>query len=244
MKVASQVRSLALILVPAVVAFSVVMSGSLAQAEIIVYSGTNFRVEVSSPVNVGITPLKAVTLTAIGLNGYKPNAFDSTASSGTGITTTSNLLHQIYQLNEDDEYQRTPTLLLDPNYDPIPLDLDTHFLISNNYIVPPGTTAPNENRPTVGSTENQPGGGYGNKLYGTFTITGTPSESWDFAYIVVQNGTQVNLNFTIAGLKGESDVTNEIVTGSFSVVPEPGTFVMLCTGGIGLLVYVWRRRRL
>jgi hypothetical protein len=38
-------------------------------------------------------------------------------------------------------------------------------------------------------------------------------------------------------------LTLTVVRGRATVVPEPGTLVMLITGGLGLLLLVWRRRR-
>jgi hypothetical protein len=30
---------------------------------------------------------------------------------------------------------------------------------------------------------------------------------------------------------------------TMGIVPEPGTLVLLLSGGLGLLAYIWRRRR-
>ncbi len=110
-----------------------------AQAEL-VYVGTNFDISVSSPVNVGVTPLKAVTLTAIGKDGALPDTFDSTksGSGGTGITTASDLLHQVWEGG----FSQTPTLTLAG--DPIPQHLDSHFLIETGLYLP-GVSPPDEN---------------------------------------------------------------------------------------------------
>ncbi len=45
----------------------------------------------------------------------------------------------------------------------------------------------------------------------------------------------LTLAYTLAGMPG-------IFTASV-VVPEPGSFALLCMAALGLLVFVWRRRR-
>jgi hypothetical protein len=51
-------------------------------------------------------------------------------------------------------------------------------------------------------------------------------------------------DFFQAGLPGDLrwDTANFASTGSISVVPEPGTLMLLGTAGLGLLIYVWRGR--
>ena len=234
-------RSLHALLVVAALALAAIafscLDASLARAGI-VYSGTNFDIEASTPVNVGITPLEAVTLTVIGKNGYDPDGFDGVVNGGTGITTVGNKLYQIYQGG----FEKTPTLTMDDDYDPIPENLDTHFLVTTDSIIP--ITVPTENRLTLDSTENAYGG-YGNKLTGAFSLIGDPNPTWDLAYLVTPSGTTVNLNFVIAGIKNGQYTSSETVQASFTV-PEPSALAMLATcllplGVCGLLV---RRRRL
>jgi hypothetical protein len=205
-----------------------------ANGDFIAYSGTNFDIQVSTPVNVGVTPLKEMTLRVIGKNGYIPNGFDSVVNSGTGITTATNSLYQIYQAG----VLKTPTLTMDDDYDPIPLDLDTHFLISEGTYIPI-STLPSENRAALDTTEN-PYGGFGNKLYGTFTLTGVPTTTWNLAQIVTKNSTTVSLNFVISGVKNGISTYQETVHSSFTV-PEPSVFILLGTSVLGLLFF---RRRL
>src|SRR5262245_39300483 len=78
-----------------VVVATILLVCASAQAGTIV-TGTNFRIDASTPVPVG-NSLEAVTLTALALNGFNPNAFDGVTSSRTGFTTSGNLLHQVYQ---------------------------------------------------------------------------------------------------------------------------------------------------
>jgi hypothetical protein len=241
-------RSLPLTLFFSVAAISLILCAGSARAEQVVYSGTSFNIEVSSTVDLGIGSLAGITLTAVAVGDYKPNGFDSVTSI-LGITTTDSKLHQIYQVYDEDlSTNRTPTLTLDESQSyqpsPFPYNLDTHFLITTgetgNSI--PGGIIPNENRTTTSSPVSY--GGYGNKLYGQFVMKGAPSTSWDFAYLVAPIGTQVNLNFTLTGVKGAANefVTSEAVTGSFTVTPEPGTITMLCTGAV-LAIYLLRRRK-
>jgi hypothetical protein len=239
-------RSLRLALFFSAAAISLILYAGSARAEQVVYSGTSFNIEVSSIVDLGIGSLEGITLTAVAVGDYKPNAFDSVTNAlGITTSTTDSKLHQIYQVYEDTSTNRTPTLTLDESQpyqpSPFPYNFDTHFLITDgNYL--PGTISPNENRTTTTSPVSY--GGFGYKLYGTFTITGTPSPSWDFAYVVAPLGTQINLNFMIAGVKGANNefVTSEAVTGSFTVTPEPGTITMLCAGAL-LAIYLLRHRK-
>ena len=66
-----------------------------------VWTGSNVRVDVSDPVHVGIG-LDAVILTAEGLGGKLPNAFDGVGTPGdlhTGITTAGDELHQVFEFS-------------------------------------------------------------------------------------------------------------------------------------------------
>ncbi len=232
MRSATQVRSLTLTLFTSALALSAILYGGYAQAEV-VYSGTNFRIEESMPTDLG-TGLEAVTLTAIGqdpVSPYNPNGFDSGTGSNVGIWTASNALHQLWEFG----VISTPTLTLSYSGS-IDQNLDTHFLIST------GQYASVSNPP---SETKEQGGDFGNSLTGTFSITSTVHPTWDFAYLVVPVGTQVNLNFTIAGVRGVNnvDVASEVVNTSFTVTPEPGTITMLCAGAAVLAVYLFRRRK-
>jgi hypothetical protein len=191
-----------------------------------IYTGTNFNIQVSTPVDVGTTPLKAITLTAIGKNGALPSAF-----GGTGISTIGNALHQIYEGN----FVPTPTTtLIVPGS--IPENLDTHFLVDTNNII--AITAPNENRNTLSAVENA-FGGFGNVLNGVFTLKGTPTSStWDMAYLVVPDGAQLNFNFSVSA----DGYSPELVNTSYTV-PEPSAIALLAAGCIGLLFPIRRRRK-
>ena len=191
MRSATQVRSLTLTLFTSALALSAILYGGYARADI-VYSGTDFRIEESLPTDLG-SGLEAVTLTAIGqdpVNPYNPNGFDSGTGSNVGIWTASNSLHQLWEYGG---FVSTPTLTL---YVPGSIDqnLDTHFLISTGQYASV-TNPPSETKEQVGD--------FGNSLTGTFSINSTVNPTWAFAYLVVPVGTQVNLNFTIAGVKGD-----------------------------------------
>ncbi len=211
--------------------FPLVFSAPFAHGEII-YSGTNFDIQLSTPVEVGITPLKAMTLTVLGKNNVVPNSFDGTRLGGTGITTTGDALHQIWEYNAS----QTPTTTLIVAGS-IPENLDTHFLFGTDKII--SITAPNENRNTLYTVENDYGG-FGNSLNGVFSLKGTPTSSlWDLAYLVVPQGAQLNFKFSV----GAIGFTPELVNASYSVVPEPSMIVLLAIGCTGLLIPVWRRKR-
>jgi hypothetical protein len=222
----SQIRTIAFV----VSAFFLISSSHFAGAAII-YSGSNIDVQLSDPVDVG-TALKGITLTAIGKNGALPNSFDGTRLLGTGITTTGDALHQIYEFNASPT--PTTTLIVAGS---IPQNLDTHFLVGNDKII--SITPPTENRDTPFTVENA-FGGFGNSLNGVFSLKGTPTTSrWDFAYLVVPNGTQLNFKFSI----GVLGLSTEMVNTSYTVVPEPSTIALFAIGCMGLLLPVWRRRK-
>lgn len=210
-----------------VAAFAIIgqmVSTGIAQATVISV-GTNFDIEVSTPIEVGITPLWAVTLTAVGKNGALPNTFDSDKSGagGTGITTVGDLLHQVWEYGTI----ATPTLTLLGDPTPISQEVDTHFLVETADIAT--MSPPAENKPTPYTVEDSRGG-FGNSLTGTFSLLAVEQPRWDFAYFVVPAGTEVFFDFEI----GANGFDSETVGGSF-VVPEPSTLLLLVLGALGLL---------
>ena len=216
------------------------MTERAARADLIIYSSTNFDIEISNPIDVGTTPLKAVTLTAIGKNGALPNTFDSDKSGlgGTGITTVDNTLQLVNALHQiwEGGLASTPTNTLLGFWGPIPQNLDTHFLVNNGDIfIPPGLDPAEDISPP--SAEHT-WGGYGTFLTGTFTDITAVNSSWPFAYLVVPNMTLVNLDFEI----GADMFDSETVSGSI-MIPEPNALILLGMGGMWLLVYAWRRRK-
>ncbi len=250
---ATQNRSRLLRPVWAIVLIMMVSSGRSARAEILYYyHGTNFDVQVSLSGYVGTTPLRVLTLTAIGTNvgGYVaiPSIFDSTNDNtgGTGITTTGNKLHQVYQHNAYGDTNKTPTLSMDdsfPSLDSTELSFDTHFLIHELTTDPLKdatvfVTSPTENRYPPGEI---PYSGYGSYLRGGFFLDNAVSTSWDFAQLVVPDQTEVLFNFGLAGKRNEVPVKESVIT-SF-LVPEPGGLALYFAGGVSLALYVWRRRK-
>jgi hypothetical protein len=242
MKLHPKVRFLIPALIFTTVAFSAVMIGSFAQAEII-FTSPNLDIVASAPINVGTTPLKAVTLTAIGYNNYKPKTFDSTKSDfgggGNGITTPAgNLLHQVgWKIDEAPFYTDLYTPTNSPN---LALTLDTHFLIDSNTYS--SSYGPSETM-NVANTADSIYGHYGDSLVGTFSLNSLPtSPTWNFAYIVVPNNAVVHLNFEIIArtVNGDQSLAN---VGYFLAVPEPNVLILLGTFGIGLLFHALRRRK-
>jgi len=210
------------------------MATTIAQAGMI-HVGTNFNVEVSTPTRVGVTPLWAVTLTAIGKDGALVNGFDGTGTGG-GITTDGNLLHQVWE-----EWPPAPVSFATPTLDlvgtytpeaPFPQELDTHFLVLSDEIIV--NDAPAENRSVLDATEDLRAG-FGDSLTGTFSLDGVLLSQWDFAYLVVPAGTEISLDFDVGGKVG-SVFVKEAVSGSFDVIPEPsGLLLLVVFGALALL---------
>ncbi len=196
-----------------------------------VWTGTNFRVDASAATPVGVG-LYGVTLTAVGLNGALPNAFDGFTGGGTGITTVGNHLAQVTEFTPLGS--QTPTLQLQVPGDSVYYPIDTHFLVEPPQILV--ISPPSETINVADSTE-APNAGFGDSLNGSFTLAGGAAATWDFAYLVVPDGTGIDLNFRLAA----PSVAFETVQSSFAV-PEPSTLALFL---VGLLVMVargrWRR---
>lgn len=171
------------------------------------YVGTNIGLVASNPIPVG-QALEAFTLTATGSNGAIPNTFDSTNSGqgGTGITTIGNNLAQVWEFNA----VPTPTQNLNMPGD-IPQNIDTHFLVDSNAIF--SVVAPQENRLLPNPAEH-PYAGFGNTLWGAFSLPSQTLANWDFAYVVVPLNTTVQFNFQLAaaGFPAESVNTSWTLT--------------------------------
>lgn len=242
MKLLPQVRYLLRLLVLLLPAMSVLICGVHAKAEKI-YTGTNFDIFVSTPISLGDTPLMAVTLNAFGKTGARPTTFDYTRSAkgGTGITTVDGagqLVYAMYQIWQEGAGS-TPTNILNPDLESIPLEYDTHFLIPNGLSIT-STSNPYENKSNTPPVNYNDYDYYGNVLRGTFSLMGATSTSWDFAYIVVPENTIVKLYFEIGAPGYASETINRTIT--ITSVPEPGTFAMLAAGVFGLLVFFRRRK--
>jgi hypothetical protein len=237
MRSATPIKDITQLFVLFALALSSVLMASYAQADIIIFSDANFDIKASNPVSVGTTPLQAIILTATGKNGYKPKGFDSSKSDygggGTGITTTGN---DLYQVGMPTVGLYTPTN--SPNLNPT---LDTHFLLNSNTYI--SINDPTETM-NVANSSDDPNGYYGNSLAGNFFLKDLPtSSSWDFARLVVRNGTVVHFDFEILGaLDLENSISAEVV-GSITV-PEPNLLMLTGWAGVVLAAYCLRRRKI
>ena len=231
---------------------------SVANADILLHSGTFYDVFITDPVAVGdgsegliSFDLKIVNNT--GDSGFDASAFDGVAFGYTGITSgvfnSGTGLHQQYSTVLQ---PTSPTL--DGNY---ATATDTHFLdvAANMLVVTPASeivasigpsaeasdALPPFDSPTFGASTD-----FGSNLTGTFAVTAVPSLS--LAQIVIRNpgGTLakvpfgqgvVSLDFFISGIKN-----GEILKFDIGIpIPEPVTMSLLAVGGLGVLII--RRRR-
>ena len=193
--------------VPKLVVVAMLVSSPSRAVAKTLYVGTNIGLVASNPVPVG-QALEAFTLSAVGSNGAVPSTFDSSNSGqgGTGITTVGNNLAQVWEFNS----VPTPTQNLNMPGD-IPQDIDTHFLVDSNQIF--SVVAPQENR-IVPNPSEHPYAGFGNALWGTFSLPSQSSSTWSFAYIVVPLNTTVQFDFQLAapGFPAESVNTSWTLT--------------------------------
>ncbi|MBI2825856.1 MAG: PEP-CTERM sorting domain-containing protein [Planctomycetia bacterium] len=178
---------------------AIIASGPPDLAAKTIYLGANFDVFASNPINVG-NALEAFTLTAVGKNGAVPNTFDSSNSGagGTGITSVGNALDQVWEFDA----VPTPTSnVFSPGT--FPQQIDTHFLVDSTAIV--SFVPPQENRITPNPSEH-PFAGFGNALWGVFSLPSQSATSWDFAYIVAPLGATIGFDFQLAapGFSAES----------------------------------------
>jgi hypothetical protein len=105
----------------------------------------------------------------------------------------------------------TPTQNLDVPGD-IPQGIDTHFLVNSNSIF--SVVAPQENFLVANPAENQYAG-FGNALWGTFSVPSQAASNWDFAYVVVPLNTTVNFDFQLAAPGFPAESVNTSWTLSF-----------------------------
>ena len=207
-----------------------------APADSMVFDGVSYDALITDPVPVGsVEDLLGVTLRIVnttGDPGFDARAFDGAFFGYTGI---SGSLHQ---------HCSTALATFTPTTDSAgyATAIDTHFLydLADMLIV----TDPCE---TIGASPSaEPSDApaplddfadvaFGSNLTGVFAVVGDVSVSLDLAWLVVDAGSTVTLDFFICGSKG-----GEIIDTTFTVpVPEPITVSLLAVGSLSLL----RRKR-
>ncbi len=87
---------------------------------------------------------------------------------------------------------------------------------------------------------------------------GFTASDWDYSWVykIPYGNTKVDWTFTpplpvctnltitkYLVYNGPDDPTGQIIIAQYPTVPEPGTFVLLATAGLGLLLFAWRRRK-
>lgn len=224
---------------------------------VVVYSGTNYDVEITTPVSVqglgtgaGSENLVGFTLTVVnssGNPGFNPQAYGgqpdpNNPGAPNGITGN---LHQ---------ERSQPGLGLNTPSDDTATGgsttfatiIDSHFLhLGTEIIFGPGG-APQETYDVNPSTEPSALGladplrpfsetSFGDSLTGLFALTGAAGPTWDLAYLVVPDGSSVGFDGILAG--GQSGLPEERLTFDFiasAPIPVPAALLPL-TLGLGVL---------
>ena len=205
----------------------------VANADTLVFSGDVYDVYFTTPVAVGVVEdLVAFTIrieNTTGDAGYDLGAFDG-APTPFGYTGITGKLHQHYSPS-------VPVLTPTTDSAAYATAIDTHFLFTIAEMVV--VTSPAEDTQVSPGTEPTDAPSpfdalaatsYGSYLTGTFA-TNVAVPILDLAYVVVEQGTPVKLDFFMSGTAGGEHI--------FYEVPEPTFAGLMLIAGVGLL----RRRR-
>jgi len=196
---------------------AVVALAASAHGEILV-TGTNWEVSMSAPtpVGTGAESLVAVTLSVSNITGdaaFDPNAFGWHMKDGTELIGIQGQLHQEWGFGGG-----LPTPSMKPPFvgGPVGTPLDSHFLTENN-LSPPGGDPQEDMTPGTSTEPPTPGygNGFGTFLKGDFTDPDVSGTTWDFAYLVVPEGSLLDLDAVFAGGDQEERLTAlDVVVGA------------------------------
>ncbi len=213
-----------------------------ANAEIMVYQGTNYDVLISDPVSVGGTG----TLTSFDL--IVRNKTGDAAKNPSGLMAMDNALGSMGFFGDFHQNGFPAASLTSPDATSAVFAdaLDTHFLFTSAEVVT--AVAPAEDQGVAPSGEV----GAFTYSFGSFLtagvglLGGNDSEDWDLAQFVIEDPgapmmgkwfdpadpwNKVNAFFQIAGADG----SKENIAFSIGMIPEPATMSLLALGGVALL---------
>jgi hypothetical protein len=202
-----------------------------ANADWPVWSGDIYDIYITNPVPVGdgSEDLESFIIRAVnttGDTGYDPFGFDGVNYGYTGITSTTDSLHQHRYIFD------SPAIITFPppewlrdgaNW------IDTHFLVYDDGDIV--ATEPLSENYLTNSSEMYYGyygeTHFGDTLTGTFSTTVTSGATWDIAQVVTSDRSSIQLDFFLSGTAGGEYVN--------VLIPGPATLSLLALGGLAVL---------